>query len=287
MTLYINGEKVDPALIENEIQRLRPSYDQVFQDMPEADREKQLAEWARENVIEAVVFRQEAQKTFPTIEDQAIQQVLDQLLQREGEAGPVHEQIAAGGETAARLRSDIADQIRCDRLTQKITSNLDEPKDKEILQYYDKHIERFTIPEMVHAAHIVKHPSPETTPEQIKEQIDAVYQQLKDGAEFEDLAREHSDCPDQGGDQGFFARGKMVQRFEDVAFALKPGTYSKPFLTEFGWHIVKVYEKRPAVPCPLEQIREVIARELNRQAREKAIEQFLDKQKAQMTLDER
>jgi len=287
MTLYVNNEKIDPALIENEIQRLRPSYDQVFQDQPETEREKQLSEWSRENVIESVIFRQEAQKAFPEIEDEAIQQVLDQLLQREGEDGPVHQQLAAGDEEAAKLRSDIADQIRSDRLTQKITSEIPEIKDKAIRQYYDKNIERFTIPETVHAAHIVKHPSPETTPEQLKEQIDAVYQQLKDGAEFEDLAREHSDCPDQAGDQGFFARGKMVPRFEDVSFSLEPGTYSEPFLTEFGWHIVKVYEKRPSAPCPIEHVREMIARDLQQQAREKAIEKFLDTHKAQATIEER
>ena len=287
MTLYINGEKVAQSLIENEIQRLLPSYERVFQDQRAEDRQRQLAEWARENVIEAVIFRQEANKAFSKIEDEAVQQALDQLLKAEGEMGPIRQQLEAGAAEAAKLRLEIADQIRQGRLTQKITADIPELKDKAIHQHYEQNIERFTIPEMLHAAHIVKHPAAETTPEQLKEQIDAVYQQIEDGAEFEELAAQHSDCPDQGGDLGFFARGQMVPRFEEVAFALEPGTYSQPFETEFGWHIAKVYEKRPSAPCPMEQVREVIIRDLKQQAHEKMIEKFLDARKTQMVIKER
>jgi len=287
MALYVNGEKVAQSLIDNEIQRLLPSYERVFQDQPAEERQRQLAEWARENIIEAVIFRQEANKAFPEIEAEAIQQALDQLLQAEGQTGPIRQQIETGPDAETVLRSDIADQIRRQRLTQQITAGIPEPNDKTIHKYYEQHIERFTIPETVHAAHIVKHPAAETTPEQLKEQIDKVYQQIEGGAAFEELARQHSDCPDQGGDLGFFACGQMVPRFEEVAFALEPGTYSKPFETEFGWHIAKVYEKRPSVPCPIEQIREMIVRELKQQTGEKVIEKFLDTHKAKMVLEER
>ncbi|MHC4855780.1 MAG: hypothetical protein ACYS72_05190, partial [Planctomycetota bacterium] len=62
MTLYVNGEQVEHALVDDEIQRLRPSYEHAFADVDEDARERQLVEWSRENVIEAVLFRQEAQK---------------------------------------------------------------------------------------------------------------------------------------------------------------------------------------------------------------------------------
>ena len=287
MTLYVNGEKIDPSLIENEIQRLQPSYEQVFQDQPEDERQQQLAEWARENVIEAVIFRQEANKAFPKIDDELIQQALGQLLGAEGETGPVHQQLEAGADAEASLRSEIADQIRHQQLSQKIAADIPEPNDRAIRKYYEQNIERFTIPETIHAAHIVKHPSPEMNLEQLKEQIDGIYQQIEGGAVFEELAAQNSDCPEQGGDLGFFARGKMVPRFEEVAFALESGACSEPFETEFGWHIAKVYEKRPAVPCPIEQVREVIVRDLKQLAGEKAIESFLDVRKTHMVIEDR
>ncbi len=70
--------------------------------------------------------------------------------------------------------------------------------------------------------------------------------QLKAGADFIELAKKSSDGPSAqtGGDLGYFARGQMVKQFEDVAFALKPGEISAPVQTEFGWHVIKVEDKR-------------------------------------------
>ncbi|MEN8126206.1 MAG: peptidylprolyl isomerase [Planctomycetota bacterium] len=287
MALYVNGEKVEQALIDNEIERLRPSHEQVFAEQPEQDRQQQLAQWSRENVIEAVVFRQEAKKEFADIDDAVIQQAFDQLLAQESEAGPVHQRMDAGAEEEAKLRSEIADQIRHDRLTQKITASISEPADKAIRKYYDQNIERFTVPEMVHAAHIVKHPGPEASPEDMQKDMEQILEQLDNGASFEELASQNSDCPDSAGDLGFFARGQMVPAFEEVVFNLEPNQRSGIFPTEFGLHIAKVYEKRPSAPCPLEQVHDVIVRDLQQQTREKALEQFLDAKKAEAVVEER
>ena len=215
MTLYVNGEKVEQALIDYEIQRLRPDYERVFSDQSQPDREKQLTEWARENIIEMVVFQQEARNEFADIDKAAVQRALDGLLAQEGEDGPVHQQLNAGADQAALLHSQIADQIRRDQLTQKITAHLREPTDKAVQKHYQQNTDRFTIPETAHAAHIVKHPGPETSPEQMR--------QLNSGTPFEELASKNSDCPESAGDLGFFARGKMVPAFEEVVFNLEPG----------------------------------------------------------------
>jgi peptidyl-prolyl cis-trans isomerase C len=70
--------------------------------------------------------------------------------------------------------------------------------------------------------------------------------QLKGGADFTELAKKSSDGPSAqtGGDLGYFSRGQMVKQFEDVAFASKPGQISDPVQTEFGWHVIKVEDKR-------------------------------------------
>jgi peptidyl-prolyl cis-trans isomerase C len=71
-------------------------------------------------------------------------------------------------------------------------------------------------------------------------------QQLKNGADFLELAKKFSTGPsaDSGGDLGYFSRGQMVKPFEETAFALKPGEISAPVQTEFGWHVIKVEDKR-------------------------------------------
>lgn len=70
--------------------------------------------------------------------------------------------------------------------------------------------------------------------------------QLKGGADFNELAKKSSDGPSAqtGGDLGYFSRGQMVKPFEDAAFSLQPGQISDPIQTEFGWHVIKVEDKR-------------------------------------------
>ena len=287
MTLYINGQAVEAGRIEREIERMRPSYERAFADQPDDQRQRQLAEWACENVIEAVLFAQAAQREFPTIAEADIEAFLAQFMEQEGPDGIIHQRLSAGAAERQKLYQEAAEQIRTDRLVQKITAGIPAPKDKDIRRYYQQHIERFSVPEMVRAAHIVKHPSPDSDPQQQREQMEALLTQIRGGADFAAIAAEHSACPERGGDLGYFPRGQMVEPFEDVVFHLSPGQVSDVFATEFGWHIAKVLDKKPAAPCPLEQVRPAIVSELTAQARDKAIEQFLDAQRQAAIIEER
>jgi peptidyl-prolyl cis-trans isomerase C len=79
-----------------------------------------------------------------------------------------------------------------------------------------------------------------------REEAEAVISELKGGKSFEELALKYSSCPSgrQGGDLGFFGRGQMVKEFEDAAFALEPGKVSAPVRTQFGYHVIRVTERK-------------------------------------------
>jgi len=89
----------------------------------------------------------------------------------------------------------------------------------------------------VHAKHILVKTFPEA------QELEA---ELKNGATFEKLAEMKSTCSSgkKGGDLGWFGRGQMVKEFETVAFSLGKGEISKPFKSQFGWHLMKVIDKR-------------------------------------------
>jgi parvulin-like peptidyl-prolyl isomerase len=287
MTLYVNGQAVEAGRVEREIARMRPSYEQAFADQPAEQREGQLAEWARENAIEAILFEQVALREFPDIAVADISALLNEMLAQEDEAGPLHQRLSAGEAECQKLRQEAAAQIRTERLLNKITADVSAPKDKDIRRFYDRNIERFSVPEMVRAAHIVKHPDAAVAPEQQKEELEATLAQIRGGADFTELADKHSACPGSGGDLGYFQRGQMVPAFEAVVFDLKPGQVSDVFATEFGWHIAKVLDRRPAAPCPLEQVRHLIVKELTQREKDKAIERFLDQEREKAVIEER
>jgi peptidyl-prolyl cis-trans isomerase C len=73
-----------------------------------------------------------------------------------------------------------------------------------------------------------------------------ILNQVKGGKKFEKLAKKHSSCPSgkKGGDLGYFTRGRMVKEFEDAAFSMEIGQVSAPIKTQFGYHLIKVTDKR-------------------------------------------
>ncbi|MEM6615175.1 MAG: peptidylprolyl isomerase [Pseudomonadota bacterium] len=100
--------------------------------------------------------------------------------------------------------------------------------------------------------------------------------EIEGGADFAEMAQEHSTGPSgpAGGDLGFFQRGQMVPPFEEAAFALEPGGISEPVQTQFGWHIIKLEERRPVSPPPFEELEPRIREIMERQAQASLVEEL-------------
>src|SRR5262245_27767956 len=107
-----------------------------------------------------------------------------------------------------------------------------------------------------------------------KDRAREVYEKLAHGSDFAQLARQYSKDPgskDQGGELGFFARGQMVPQFEDVAFRLKKGEISEPVESQFGWHIVRIDDRRQRAAPPFETVKErVVASMIHKRAQQVA-----------------
>jgi peptidyl-prolyl cis-trans isomerase C len=121
---------------------------------------------------------------------------------------------------------------------------------------YDKFVAGFTPEDEVHAEHILVNS---------EDDAKAIKAQLDKGANFEELAKEKSTDPSakqNGGDLGFFSKGQMVKPFEDKAFSMEVGQVSDPVQSQFGWHIIKVVDKRKSSPPSLEQVQQQIGQQL-------------------------
>src|SRR5262249_46833159 len=150
---------------------------------------------------------------------------------------------------------------------------------------YKKNKNSFLRSEVVHASHIVKNVDENNDETSARAAIEEAEAELKAGADFAEVADRRSDCPGRGGDLGWFPRGQMVDEFEKFAFALQPGHLSEIFRSPFGFHIVKLQERRPAGPQPLEEVREQIEQTLISEKRQRVLEQYLDKLRAQAKVE--
>lgn len=140
-------------------------------------------------------------------------------------------------------------------------------EDEEISSYYEQHQGQFRVPESRQARHILLKADPADAEEIHRQQrriAEEVLEKARNGEDFVTLARDYSEGPAavDGGDLGFFSRGQMVKPFDDAVFAMQAGEISDIVQTDFGYHIIKLEEIRPAAIRSLTETRDEIADKL-------------------------
>jgi len=150
-----------------------------------------------------------------------------------------------------KMKEEVLTNYYLKKEMEKITIS-----DKEINDYYGQNKDKYMAEASVKASHILV--KEESTAKDLISKINA-------GESFEKLAKENSTCPSgkNGGDLGYFNRGQMVKPFEDAAFALNPGEMTtSPVQTQFGWHLIKVTDKKEAKQQDLAEIKGEIRSQL-------------------------
>lgn len=141
--------------------------------------------------------------------------------------------------------------------------------DQDIKDYYDKNKDSFVVATEIRASHIL-----------VKTEEDAqkVLARLKKGEKFEAIAKAVSldtASAKNGGDVGFFKKGQMVPEFERAAASLKVGEISIPVKTQFGYHIIKVTDKKTGSPIEFEKVRDLISQKLSGEKQKDAFDAYV------------
>jgi peptidyl-prolyl cis-trans isomerase D len=134
----------------------------------------------------------------------------------------------------------------------------------DIQRYYNDNRQQYETPEQVRASHILFETMGKNEAD-VKKQAETVLQQAKSGGDFAGLAKKYSEdkgSKDRGGDLDYFARGRMVPEFEKAAFEMMPGQISDLVKSQFGFHIIKVIDRRPAATRSLDEVRPQIQQQL-------------------------
>lgn len=156
-----------------------------------------------------------------------------------------------------------------------------EVKDEDIKKFYEENKDAFKQAESADASHIL-----------VEEEDKAreIYEKIKNGGDFEELARKFSTCPskEKGGDLGTFTRGQMVKEFEDAVFENEVGTITEPVKTQFGYHIIKINKKNPARELTFDEVKDKIVEQVRRQKEQeiynKKITELKDKYEVKMNI---
>ena len=138
---------------------------------------------------------------------------------------------------------------------------------QDVQRYYEDNEAQYSTPEEVRASHILLKTEGKDDAA-VKKEAEDVLAKAKAGADFAELAKKYSEDDsnkDKGGDLGFFPKGQMVPEFDAVAFAMQPGQISDLVKTQFGYHIIKMVERKPATKRTLDEVRAQIEDQLKTQ----------------------
>jgi parvulin-like peptidyl-prolyl isomerase len=284
MALLINGERIEDSAIHKEAERLRPDYEKVFADMNPEQREAQLLDWSKENLIERALLQQEVKNSEPRIPENQLEVIIANLKKKCEDPREIYQDFEVRDDE--ELKNSVEMIIRTERKLEKHLNKLPNPSSNAIRQYYDQNKEQFRTSERIRVAHIVKYLNWRNDEKTAYSAINQAYNELKNGAGFEFVADKYTDCADRGGDLGLISKGQMAEEFEDVVFNLGVGQISNIFRTRFGFHIAKVYERHPAAIASLEEVKGQITDILKEKMREAAVHELMDSLKINATIED-
>ena len=287
MALIINGERVEDAEIEAVGRQLEGQRVSSV-DVPEWEAKgKDLDTFAKDMVIARVLIRQEAKGRKDEILAKTVVRELEHLKRDHGGPEEFQRYLDEAELGEDQVKQEIELGLRIDAVLNEVCEKVPEPSEEEIKAHYEAHKDEFKSPEQVRVAHIVKHVEGTVLDLQAAHaEMKEALQALKHGVSFEVLARRYSDCPERGGDLGYFARGTMVAEFEDVVFALETGAITGIFETPFGLHIAKLYDRVPPKERAFEEAREDLKDTLYNERENAAIDAFTDALRAQAMIEE-
>ncbi len=268
----VNGTKITREALDQASLNLQKQYEQFYKQFGQdtstlftgahgALLHLRLRAQALQGLIQQAILNQQAKKYHVSVSKHDIEEAYnkqynDILKKYNITESQLASYLQSQGETLKefqeRLRNSIAQQLRDKALQQKVVGEIN-PTDDQLKAYFEKNISKYKTPEEIRASHILV--SDKATAEKI-------LAQLKNGADFAELAKKYSQDPssrDKGGDLGWFSRGKMVPEFEKAAFALKKvGDISGIVKTSYGYHIIKLTGRKPAHTPTLDEVKDQV-----------------------------
>lgn len=256
-----------------------------------AEQTKQAQEAVLNQLITAELLYQAGAKKEIKDLDKQVETKITQGKSKFPSTAEFEKALSANGMTEKDLTDITRKDIVITTLVEtQIIAKISVPE-AEIKKFYDENKDKYFKQEAgVRASHILISVDPKAKPEEkkaAKEKAEAIRKRILAGEDFATLAKSESGCPSgkQGGDLGFFSHGQMVDSFEKAAFALKPGELSDVVETQFGYHIIKVTDKKDAGTVPYDEVKDKIQNYLKNQKTQKALADYTEELKKTATIE--
>jgi peptidyl-prolyl cis-trans isomerase C len=190
-------------------------------------------------------------------------------------------ELKQAGQSLDKIKVNIRASLKQQKWIDAQIAGKDTVTDADAQEFYDKHPDYFKVPDTVRASHILIAVPEGAKPEEVaakEKKAKDIADQAKKGGDFAKLAKENSEDPaskENGGDLDFFPRDRMAPEFADAAFKMNKGDISDPVKTQFGFHIIKVTDKKDARTVPFSEVKEKIISYLKETKHKAAVEELI------------
>lgn len=285
MAIIVNGERIEDAAIEAEVMRGRRAGPPPA-GPPGFDADEALRRQARENLLSRTLLQQQARKSEIALTGEEIEAGVEKLMAEHGGREAFYRQAGLSEADAPKVRQHVELNLRIEKLVDSVCKDVPPPTEEEARQYYKDHTQDYVLPPEVCVSHVVKRPSGPEDDATYRRMVE-IRRELLDGADFAETANQDSDCQEEpDGNLGFFAKGKMVEAFEAVVFSMDVGEISPVFMTQFGFHVATVTERREARQQLFEEVREQVCDQLKDERDGEAIDRYMKTLRQKATIRE-
>jgi peptidyl-prolyl cis-trans isomerase C len=296
VAVTVNGHDIYESRIEQE---LKPQLERMSRQMPPAlieQNKKRLRTQTLERVIVEKLLDEQIKKADVTVTEEEVNNQLKQMASQQQPPLSMEDfktMIEAYGKSFDEVKQRIKRGLSYQKLLEAKWADKIDVTEEDAQKYYSENKRQFETPEQVRASHILIQSDtadPNSDPNQAKakakEKTEDLLKQIKEGADFAELAKANSTCPSaaKGGDLDFFTRGRMVAPFEKAAFKLDVGQVSDIVETRFGYHIIKVTDKKQATTKTFEQAKDDIINTLTQTKQGEFAKTYIESLKADSSI---
>jgi peptidyl-prolyl cis-trans isomerase C len=282
----VNGDEITRAEFEQNVRNIEG---RAGREVP-AEQRDEVLRGLLDEMVAVRLLQQEAARRQLTVDSARLEAALKQLRSQFPTDAAFKQALVAQKMSLDDLRKEARQNlVVTDMLEQEVGKQID-VKPSDVSAFYEKNPDRFKQPEAVRASHVLvllPQGADEAAKSAARAKAEMVLKKARAGADFAALARAHSDdaSKQRGGDLGFFPKGQMVPAFEAVAFALQPNQISDVVETPFGFHVIKVTERRPARSVPFAEAAPQIEQFLKQEQQQQKTRAFVNGLKAKGKVD--
>ena len=276
----VNGTVISQSACNQEMDRIFQQ--SVRQGMAmDPDQIAQLKPKVLDNLIGRELIRQESAKRKIQTDEAMLNEQMDKIKKQFPSETEYQSALQKMNLTETEIKTRIREDLQIKQfIDQQIAAKVVVPE-TAVRAYYDSHPDAFKQPESIRASHILIKVEPGASPvqkDEARKQIEQVREKVQKGEDFGALAKKHSQGPSstREGDLGYFKRGQMVEPFDTAAFALETGAVSDIVETQFGYHLIKMVDKKPETIVAFDQARSHIESYLRQTALQKELAQYVE-----------